>query len=79
MLCLVDLQMFADVAVERVASIFRIQQSEKSAACPLKWKHCSLPKGRWLMPVDIALHLIRQESSKTVDMVWGSYSGVGKI
>jgi len=46
MLCLVDLQMFADVAVERVASIFRMQQSEKSATCPLRWKHCSLPKGR---------------------------------
>jgi len=37
MLCLVDLQMFSDVAVERVASIFRIQQSENSAACPLRW------------------------------------------
>lgn len=62
MLCLVDLQMLADVAVERVASVFRIQQSEKSAACPLRWKHRSLPKGRWLMPVNIALHLKKQES-----------------
>ena len=46
MLCLVDLQMFADVAVERVAFIFRIRQSENCVACPLRWKHCSLPKGR---------------------------------